>query len=212
MTQPPDAGRPPRAAHVRTCVGCGASTDPAELVRIVVEGDEVAFDLAGGSFGRGAHVHARPACLAGAPRGLSRSFKREIKISARDLGERLHAACDRRMAGLLLAARRTRALAIGTDDALAAVRGGAPLVLVAVDAASVVTSREIEQAVAEGRAISWKDKEGLGALLGERAVAVCAVKHEGFAEQMKTLRAAADAAAVTMGEGARCSSPVPEAR
>lgn len=201
-----------RAAPTRTCVGCGNDVDSTELVRLVVEGDDVVFDLAGGAFGRGAHVHARPACLAGAPRGLSRAFKREIRIDADAIGRLLVDACDRRMVGLLLAARRTRALAVGTDESLGALRRGAPLAIVAVDAGSVAKSREVGQAVAEGRAIGWKTKVELGAILGESTVAICAVRHDGFAEQLKTLRAAADAGAATTREGARCSSPVPEAR
>jgi predicted RNA-binding protein YlxR (DUF448 family)/ribosomal protein L7Ae-like RNA K-turn-binding protein len=210
MTDRPS--REPRTTATRTCVGCGEHVDPTELVRLVVADDEVVFDLAGGAFGRGAHVHARPGCLAGTPRGLARSFKREIKLGAAELGQRLVDACDRRMTGLLLAARRTGALAVGTDESLGAIRRGAPLAIVAVDAGSVAKTREVEHAVAEGRAIAWMTKESLGAVLGEKTVAICAVRHDKIANQLKTLRAAADAGAATTREGARCSSPVPEAR
>ena len=210
MTNRPNRER--RAAPTRTCVGCGEHVDAAELVRLVVADDEVVFDLAGGAFGHGAHVHARPACLAAAPRGLSRAFKREISLKADELGRRLVAASDRRMTGLLLAARRTRVLAVGTDEALGALRRGAALAIVAVDAGVVAKSREVEQAVSEGRAIAWMSKADLGATLGEKTVAICAVRHAGIAGQFKTLRAAADAGAATTREGARCSSPVPEAR
>src|SRR5580704_17435100 len=102
-----------RPAPTRTCVGCGVRGDAANMVRLVVAEGEVAFDLAGGSFGRGAHVHAAPACLAKAPRGLARSFKRDAGVDAAEIGQRLVAACDRRMSGLVLAARRTGALAVG---------------------------------------------------------------------------------------------------
>src|SRR5271166_4942291 len=129
MTRPPDQERP---ARTRTCVGCGLPDDPSEMVRLVVADDQVVFDLAGGAFGRGAHVHARPECLAKAPRGLARSFKR-APIDVVELGARLAAACDRRMTGLVLAARRSGGLAIGADAALSALRRGAPLVIVAVD-------------------------------------------------------------------------------
>jgi predicted RNA-binding protein YlxR (DUF448 family)/ribosomal protein L7Ae-like RNA K-turn-binding protein len=195
------------------CVGCGERVDAAELVRVVVSDDDVAFDLAGGSFGRGAHVHPRAACLAGAQRGLSRAFKRDIGLGPDELGRRLVAACDRRMTGLLLAARRTGALAVGTDESLGALRRGAPLAIVAADAGTIAKSREVEQAIAEGKAIAWMKKADLGAVLGETAVAICVVRHAGIAGQLKTLRAAADAGATTTREGARCSSsPVPEAR
>lgn len=210
MTSRPN--REPRPAPTRMCVGCGERVDAAELVRVVVADDDVAFDLAGGAFGRGAHVHARPACLAAAQRGLARAFKRDIRLGAEELGRRLVAACDRRMTGLLLAARRTGALAVGADESLGALRRGAPLAIVAVDAGVIARSREVEQAIAQGKAIAWMTKADLGAVLGETAVAICVVRHAGIADQLKTLRAAADAGAATR-EGARCSSsPVPEAR
>jgi hypothetical protein len=196
----------------RTCVGCSLRGDVAGMVRVVVADDEVVFDLAGGRFGRGAHLHARPDCLAGAPRGLAKAFKRDVKVGPGELAALLSMACDRRLAGLLLAARRTRVLAIGADAALEAIRRGAPLALVAVDAGSVAETLEVAGAVAEGRAVAWKTKAELGQLLGETAVAVCAVRHEGIAEELKVLRTAADAAAVTTTrEGGECSRR-PEAR
>jgi predicted RNA-binding protein YlxR (DUF448 family) len=203
---------------VRTCVGCGQSDDATAMVRLVLADDgEVAFDLAGGAFGRGAHVHARPACLEKAPRGLSRAFKQEVRADARAVGEALVAACDRRAAGLVMAARRTGALAVGADASLEAVRRGAPLVVVAVDAGTVAARREVERAVAEGRAVAWKTKSDLGAWIGEDSVAMLAVRHAGIAGELMTLRAAADAGVSMMTttratrEGARCSKS-PEAR
>jgi predicted RNA-binding protein YlxR (DUF448 family)/ribosomal protein L7Ae-like RNA K-turn-binding protein len=202
-----------RAAPTRTCVGCGLRDDAADMVRLVVEGDEVVFDLAGGSFGRGAHVHARPACLGKAPRGLSRAFKREVRIAPAELGRLLVVACDRRLAGLLLAARRTRVVAIGADEALGALRSGkVELAIVAADAGSIASKIEVQRAVAEGRAVAWKTKTELGALLGEAEVAICGVCHAGIAAELRDLRAAADAGAVAMREGGGCSSTVPEAR
>jgi len=195
----------------RTCVGCGRRDDAAAMVRLVVADDEVGVDLAGGAFGRGAHVHARPDCLTKAPRGIARSFKRDVRVDAPELGRRLVAACDRRMAGLLLAARRARVLAIGADAVAQALRQDAALVLVATDAGAVARTAEVQRAVAEGRAIAWKTKNDLGALLGDEAVAICAIRHAGIANELKTLRAAADAGAATTREGGECSI-VPEAR
>lgn len=215
--QPKSEPRAPKRP-VRTCVGCGQRDDAAALVRLVLgEGGEVAFDLAGGAFGRGAHVHAAPACLEKAPKGLSRAFKQEVRAGAREIGEALVAACDRRAAGLVMAARRTGALAVGVDASLEAVRRGAPLLLVAVDAGNAATAREVERSAAEGRAVAWKTKGDLGAWIGEDAVAMLAVRHAGIAGELKTLRAAADAGAMAMTttratrEGARCSKS-PEAR
>ena len=199
-----------RTMPERTCVGCGQRDAASAMVRLVVADDEVVFDLAGGAFGRGAHLHVRPDCIEKAPRGLARTFKRDPKVNARELGVRLASACERRMGGLMLAARRTNALAVGTDASLEAVRRGAPLVLVAIDAGTVAQTLEVRGAVAEGRAIAWRTKSELGALLGEEAVAICAVRHAGIASELQVLRAAADAAAVATREGAECSR-LPEA-
>jgi predicted RNA-binding protein YlxR (DUF448 family) len=199
----------------RTCVGCGLHDDASELVRIVVAEDEIAFDLAGGAFGRGAHLHARLACIEKAPRGLARAFRGAVKAKPAEIGRQLVEASDRRMAGLLLAAHRSRALVIGADAAMEALEKGAPLAVLAVDAGSVAATAEVERCVAAGRAIAWRTKSELGSLLGERSVAICAVRHAGIAAELKRMRAAADAgAAVTIDatrEGAECSR-FPEAR
>ena len=204
-----------REGPTRTCVGCGLREDATAMVRLVIADDEVAFDLARslhGSFGRGAHVHARPDCLAKAPRGLSRSFKRDVRLDPIELAGRLAVACERRTTGLLLAARRARALAIGADAGRSALRRGAPLVIVAVDAGTIAQSAEVARAVAEGRAVAWRTKGELGTLLGEEAVAICVVTDAGIARELRDVRAAADAAGATTREGAECSSRRPEAR
>jgi hypothetical protein len=181
------------------------------MIRMVVEEGEVAFDLAGGAFGRGAHVHPTPRCLAAAPKGLARAFHRPVTISPAELGERLVASCVRRFKGLLLAARGARVLAIGAQAASDALRRGAALVVVATDAGSVAHSAEVQAAAGAGKALAWMTKTELGILLGEESVAICAVCHEGIAAELKNLRAVADAGAGTMGEGAGCSRR-PEAR
>jgi predicted RNA-binding protein YlxR (DUF448 family) len=199
----------------RTCVGCGLRDDAAELLRLVAVEDEFAFDLAGGAFGRGAHLHARPACIEKAPRGLARGLRGAVKTDTAAIGRRLVEACDRRMAGLLLAARRSRALAIGADAAIEALEPGAPLGVVAVDAGGVATTAEVQRCIAAGRAMAWRTRSELGSLLGERSVAICAVRHAGIAAELKRMRVAADAgaAATTSAtrEGAECSR-FPEAR
>lgn len=194
----------------RTCVGCGQRDDKAAMVRMVVAGGEVVFHA---SFqpGRGAHMHPRPACIQGAPRGLARSFKGAVRVDAAGIGRSLLAACERRMVGLLLAARRRGDLAVGADASCQALRAGAPLAIVAVDAGSVRTSGEVERAISAGRAIAWKTKTELGPLLGEEAVAICVVSHGGIASELQFMRAAADGATASTREGAECSR-CPEGR
>lgn len=202
----------------RTCVGCGLRDSADELLRLVVTPDALAFDLAGGAFGRGAHLHARLACIEKAPKGLARGLflrGRAVRADAAVIGRLLVDACDRRMAGLVLAARRSGALVLGADAALGAIVQGAPLALVAVDAGSIAETAEVQRCVAEGRAIAWRTRSGLGALLGERSVAICAVRHGGIARELKRMRVAADAGAAattsSAREGAECSR-FPEAR
>jgi predicted RNA-binding protein YlxR (DUF448 family) len=194
----------------RTCLGCGLRDDKGAMLRLTVVGGEVVFHP---SFqrGRGAHLHPRPNCIAGATRGLGRAFKGEIRIDPSELGRRLVSACDKRMVGLLLAARRRGALAIGESASSAALRSGAPLAIVAVDAGSATWTMELERAVASGRAIAWKTKSELSTLLSGGAVAICVVCHGGIASELRWLRAAVDAAMTATREGAECSK-FPEAR
>ena len=101
----PGKGRGSRDTResVRTCVGCQAKFSAADVeeiessktpiadlhVRVVLgptaskdERAEVAVDFAGSSFGRGAHVHVRPACIERACRGgFARSFKHPVSAT-----------------------------------------------------------------------------------------------------------------------------------
>jgi len=208
-----------RRIPTRTCVGCGQRSRASELLRLVIAPDVggpgqetmaphdpgVAFDLRGGSWGRGAHVHARPSCLSRAPRGVARSFRRNVSVDVPELGRRLAAACDRRMTGLLLSARRLASLSVGTAASLEAIRRGAPLAIVAVDAGAIASSCEVADAIAGGRAIAWKEKSELGGLLGEPSVAICALGNDRIAAELKWMCAAASAGAAAMREGGECS-------
>ena len=202
--------------RARTCVGCGAREEPRELLRMIVgEGGAVAFDLRGGSFGRGAHVHPREACLAKARGGIARAFRRDPGVDGAELGARLVSACDARMAGLLLSARRLGAVAVGADAALDAGQEGRPggVLIVASDAGSIAGRDEVTREVARGAAFAWSTKNELGALLGEHAVAICRVRHPAIAAELARTRAYADAGAMAMRkrEGTECSRR-PEAR
>jgi hypothetical protein len=202
-------------------VGCGAHDDAVEMVHMVVHEGAVVFDalfargggLKGGAGrGRGAHVHPRPDCLAKAPAGLARTLRRPVAVTTADLGALLVAASERRMEGLLVSARRLRAVAVGTDAAIDAAKRGAPLVVVACDAGTVADKMEVTDAVTSGKAMAWRTKADLGRLLGEASVAICAVTHESIAAELKKMRVCADAgaAAAQMSEtreGARCRRP-----
>lgn len=71
---------------VRTCVGCRATAPQRELVRVAVVEGRAVVDLERRQPGRGAWVHPRPACLAGAGRGgLARSFRSKVAVARDDL-------------------------------------------------------------------------------------------------------------------------------
>lgn len=196
--QPAAAGK----ARVRTCVGCGERTDvgaqphpsaPAlPLVRLILGPDgSIAVDPGDGGFGRGAHVHPRPDCLAKAvQRGLPRVTRGRAEavhvepegtapLRVEALARAVRQAVERRVEGLLRAATRTRAVAVGADAVSGAcARGEAELVVVACDAAAGAELPEVRRAVAAGRAAAWGTKAALGSIAGgrrEHGVALLAV-------------------------------------
>lgn len=161
----------------RTCVGCGRADAIEEMVRIVVaESGEVAVDLAGGKFGRGAHVHPSPKCLATAPRGLSKSFKRNVAATGAELASALVSAANRRVLGLLASAARSDSLMVGAEVAGEAFQTGKALLLVvARDAESGASVGAVMHAVANGGAVAWGTKAELGSLVRKSEVAVLGI-------------------------------------
>lgn len=172
----------------RTCVGCGETRDPKEMVRLVLgEEGEVAVDLAGKAFGRGAWLHPSPSCLTkGINRGLSRSFRATVRATPEQIAEAIVQAADRRITGLVLAALRSRQIVLGSDAvAEQTALGGIFLIVVAVDAAAAAGLPAVERAVAEGRAVAWGTKSRLGALAGRAEVAVFGIQSAKLAEAVQ---------------------------
>ena len=199
---PPAGGDPRKSRSERTCVGCGRAAAPDELLRVVLGSQvspgsgphEIAVDVAGGSFGRGAHVHPVSDCLAKACKsGLERSFKCKVKVSLAEICAQIVDGYDRRIAGLLVGSRRAGHLAVGGDQAATAMQNDAPLLVVACDAGTIVDKGFVARAVAEGRAVVWKNKVHLGTLLGRDEVSVVAVTNEAIAEQIQRARSRSEA-------------------
>jgi predicted RNA-binding protein YlxR (DUF448 family)/ribosomal protein L7Ae-like RNA K-turn-binding protein len=199
-TSTPDKTRPERTGSVRTCAGCAERGAADTLVRVVLDEGTggVAVDLADSKFGRGSYVHAAADCLAKAVRsGFARSFapsggggkKRErakINATAESIGEQLVLAADRRIEGLLSGARRAKHAVAGADLVSETLREGhVPLVVVAGDAAAAAKLPEVQRAIADGKAIAWNQKQGLGALFGRDEVAVIAVTNDGVASAIQ---------------------------
>jgi predicted RNA-binding protein YlxR (DUF448 family)/ribosomal protein L30E len=184
-----DASPLPRKGSQRTCVGCGRTESPEEMVRLVVSPEgEVAVDLAGGQFGRGAHLHASPRCLLGAPRGLGRSFRRPIAVTPQGLASAIVAAAKRRAEGLIASAARSQWVEIGAERAGAALENGkAHLVVVARDAAAGASTGPVLRAIAAGAAVAWGTKMELGALVGKSEVAVLGITSERLAVALRTV-------------------------
>jgi predicted RNA-binding protein YlxR (DUF448 family)/ribosomal protein L7Ae-like RNA K-turn-binding protein len=202
-TPPPDA---PASRHrsERTCVGCGAVSSPDELVRIITSPDgALAVDLAGGKFGRGAWVHPAPACVAKAPAGLSRTFKRKVQTSGEELARLLVVAAHRRAEGLVSAACRSQNVVVGAEMAGRAMgEGKARLLLVAADAPSALTVPAVERAVSRGDAVVWGTKEKLGALVSRPEVSVLGIESRSLAAGIQRAVVMADrfGSAVTAAE------------
>jgi predicted RNA-binding protein YlxR (DUF448 family)/ribosomal protein L7Ae-like RNA K-turn-binding protein len=175
----------------RQCAGCAKRDSADDLVRVVL-GEEgvLAVDLADSRFGRGAHVHASKECMQKALRGgFAKVFKTKIEGTVEDLGEQIVVSADRRIEGLLAGARRGKLTIAGADSVREAYREGkAALVIVACDAAAATKHPEIQEAVAEGKAIAWSNKQRLGAIFGRDETAVCAVLHEGVARAISRVR------------------------
>ena len=184
--------------HVRTCVGCGSKDDPGAFVRLVLGtapdgGAEVLVDVGSKAVGRGAHVHPTWKCVQNACKsGLAKSFKQEIKVKAKDVAADIATALDRRIEGLVVAARGASSLAVGAEKAVAAMHKGAPLVVVAKDAGSVGQKEEVVEAAGSGRAIVWRDKAGIGRVVDRTDVAMIAIENAGIA---RAVREAANAIA-----------------
>jgi len=169
----------------RTCAGCAKHAFAEELVRVIHDpyAGEIAVDLAGSGFGRGAHVHPSPDCLARAIKGgFARVFKCAVVADANAVGAEIVRAADRRIEGLLAGARRAGQLAVGADVVAVALKEErAELVVVARDAAAATKLPEIERAIASGKAIALGDKRRLGLLMARDEVAVIAILHPGVA-------------------------------
>ena len=175
----------------RQCAGCAKRDDAGDLLRIVLgENGMLAVDLADSRFGRGSHVHASKECMQKALRGgFAKVFKTKVEGTVEELGEQIVISADRRIEGLLAGARRGKLTIAGADSVREAYReGNAALVIVACDAAAATKHSEIQEAVAEGKAIAWSNKQRLGAIFGRDETAVCAVLHEGVAKAIGSAR------------------------
>ena len=172
----------------RKCIGCDRIDAPESMARLVVsESGEVAFDLAGGAFGRGAHVHPSPRCLESAPRALAKSFKRPVAATPVELAAALVAAADRRTRGLLAAAARSKGVEVGAELAGGAFQSKkAHLLVVARDAQSAASVGSVMHAIATGGAVAWGTKAELGSLVQRAEVGVLGIVSQPIAAAVRS--------------------------
>lgn len=170
----------------RTCVGCRATDAKDALVRFAIADEEpfLVPDLAGKLGGRGVSLHPRLACVRAAVKGggFAKSLKRPTPFTVQEAVAVLSGAIERRMEGLVGAARRSRTAAFGTDAVREALFGGkVALLVVATDAAG---RRADVEALADGGGVprvTWGTKESLGRILGRDQISVIAILDAGIA-------------------------------
>jgi predicted RNA-binding protein YlxR (DUF448 family) len=147
-------------------------------VRLVVGPDgEVAPDLAGGAFGRGAWVHPRPACVTDAVRGgLSRGLKTKITTEVATVVASLRDAAARRAISLLQAAQRAQLAALGTTALEDAARDeSVQLLVLAADARASAELSVVRRLAEAGRVRLFKTKAELGAAFGRDELALVGI-------------------------------------
>jgi len=176
--------RPPTMATARTCIGCRCLDERDNLLRLVASpSNEIAFDLAGGSFGRGAWVHPRMACLAKCVRGLSHALRATIVTSVPEIHQSLVAAAWRRAESLSRAAQRAGHLTTGAEAGANVWKAGkVAAAIVAEDARAAAVVSWVCEAQIAGRTIVGPPKSVLGRWWGQEQVAVAAITDTGLAK------------------------------
>jgi hypothetical protein len=192
-----------RAQPVRTCVGCRGRDRREALVRFAVRTDPpgLAPDIRGQLGGRGVSVHPDGACIDAAVRrgGFARAMRGPVPFDARQLCRMLADQYARRGEGLLLAAGRSRKIALGTDAVRESIRQReVSLLVVAGDASN--RREELVQAAEDlgSRCVVFGNRASLGRLFGRDEVAVLAVLDTRIAEELA--RAAARVSALSEDE------------
>ena len=170
----------------RTCIGCRQSDSRENLIRLVATPDaSIAFDLSGGSFGRGAWVHPRAECLKKSAKGLSHAFRCPVVANPLQIHQCLITTAWRRAEALARAARRAGYLIIGADSGSKAWSSAkVALAIVADDARAAATVPWVRAAQEAGRTIVGPPKAMLGHWCGQDQVAVVAITDSGLAKAM----------------------------
>lgn len=185
------------SGSARTCVGCGVVAPPAEMVRLSLD-EAGAPTLA--RRGRGAHVHPRPRCIAGAAkRGLARSFRREVRVREGALATEIVNAARETSRRALDASWRANAVSVGAAEVGAALEAGdAQSCVVACDAMDETYHPAIATAIGTGRAVASSSRRELGAIVRRDEAPVVGIHHPKLAERIAYACATIDALRVML--------------
>jgi hypothetical protein len=164
---------------IRTCVGCRAEREKAELIRLVHYEGQVVVDYQAKLPGRAAYVCPRRACIKEAmKRGrLARALKSEQPLECDDLPEKIAEAIKAQILALLGLAAKAGKLVSGWNSVRAA-KGRLALVLIAADA-----SENAREKFA-GATQLWLTKEELGRAIGKLPRSVLGLLDERLAERI----------------------------
>ncbi len=183
MTEQQDSGPDERSSE-RTCAGCRTREAREELLRLAYlpgHSPAVIPDLQGKLGGRGVWLHPRAVCLRKATRGgFARAVRGAVEVDFDELRAQVAGQLTRRVTGLLLAAKRRRLVALGTDAVRMALKDAGTactshFLLVAKDAAG-----RREDIIADATERRWtvielSTKRELGQLTGKDELATLAI-------------------------------------
>jgi len=167
---------------IRTCIGCRAEREKAELIRLVRYEDRVVVDSSAKLPGRGVYVCPKLSCIRQAMRRgrLERALKSAASLEYQDLPERIAEAIQGRILSLLGIAAKAGELVSGWNG-VRAKWDGLKLVLVAADA-SENARRRFSGA---GKAYMGLTKDELGGAIGKSPRSVIGIIDDRLAEQLK---------------------------
>lgn len=161
----------------RKCVGCGENDSRNALERFVMMEEAVIFDMRKKAPGRGAHVHARPACLDRAIKsGFAKSFRSKIQLKD-DFTAEFTASIFQRLKETIRVSFRSGNLVFGGEMVSSAMKADkVDLLLLATDAGDSVT-KKFEANAKRKSTLSFRGISGaaLGDILGKDFISVLGI-------------------------------------
>lgn len=178
-----------KAEPVRTCAGCREQDASSALLRFAVrdEAPRLVPDPRRRLPGRGVSVHPRRECLVRAVRGggFARSLRGKVAVDLDELVALVASQYATRLGGLLMAALRKRAAAVGADASRAALRDGSARALVVARDAAGRRDELIGLAEQNGLpVIVHGEKSELGRLTRRDELGVLAILDERIASEL----------------------------